>query len=292
MRDQKTVLITGSSSGFGHGVALAAAARGHTVFATMRETEDRNAAVAASLARTAEAEGWDLHVLDLDVADEKSVERAVSCAVAAAGSPDVVINNAGVGALGVLEGFTVEQMRRLFEVNVLGAFRVNRAVLPHMRLRGVGRIVYVSSGLGRFVLPFMAPYVSTKFALEGMAEAAAHELRGEGIDTTIVEPGAFGTSFVWNMLSPDEGERIAQYGPGKDLFAGMVRGLEEAEYQGPRLVVDALVALIEAEPGSGPLRLAVGADATAACGRINEAQAATQDEITGRLRVGEPAHAL
>ena len=177
----------------------------------------------------------------------------------------------------------MEQVQQVFDVNVFGVMRVNRAVLPHMRNRGSGHLIYVSSGLGRFVIPFVGPYTGTKFALEAMAEAASYELRGEGIDTTIVEPGAFGTPFGANMIQPKEAERLESYGPTQDMYAAMAKGFQEREYQDPQEVVDVLVELSESSSGDRPLRVPVGADSKMASTPINETQAQIQAAIEDRF---------
>lgn len=279
MATKRTVFITGASSGFGRDTAMQAAERGHAVFATMRGVDGKNADVAADMRERAETNGWDLHVLELDVTDQASIDAAVQAAIDAHGRIDVVINNAGYGTLGPAEGFTIDQVKHVFDVNVFGVVRVNQAVLPHLREQGAGHIIYLSSGLGRFVFPFVTPYASTKFAVEGLAEGWAYELRGEGIDTTIVEPGAFGTSFGENMAPAENAEVIEDYGPGKEAFEGLVRGFQTRESQDPQRVVDAMLELIESEPGDRPLRRPVGDDATMAATPINEAQAASQSAI-------------
>jgi NAD(P)-dependent dehydrogenase (short-subunit alcohol dehydrogenase family) len=279
MSEKRAVFITGSSSGFGFDAAEALADRGHTVFATMRGVEGKNAETAESLRFKAQEKGWDLHVLELDVTDEASVNEAVEAAVSQAGKLDVVINNAGVGTFGFQEAFTVEQVQQVFDINVFGVIRVNRAALPHMRSEGSGHVIYVSSGLGRFVFPFVGPYAGTKFALEAIAQAGAYELQGEGIDTTIVQPGAFGTTFAANMMQAREPERMESYGPAREMFAAMAKGFEEREYQDPQEVVDVLVELSESSPGQRPLRVPVGADSKMASGPINEAQEKAQAAI-------------
>ena len=279
MPDTRSIFITGSSSGFGRDAALALAARGHTVFATMRGTEGKNAGIATDMRSQAEENGWSLHVLDLDVTDEVSVNEAVAQAEASAGGIDVVINNAGVGTFGIQEAFHVEQVQQVFDVNVFGVMRVNRAVLPHMRERGQGHIIYITSGLGRFVFPFVGPYAGTKFALEAMAEAASYELTGEGIDTTIVEPGAFGTEFGDNMMPAADAARLETYGPARQMFANMAEAFANNPRQDPQMVVDALVELSESKPGDRPLRLPVGEDVTPVVGPMNEMHAQAQTAI-------------
>lgn len=279
MSDRRNIFITGASSGFGRDTALALAGRGHTVFATMRGVEGKNAETAADMLRLAAENGWSLHVLDLDVTQEGSVNAAVERAISLAGGIDVVINNAGLGTFGVEEAFTIEQVQQVFDVNVFGVMRVNRAVLPHMRERGNGHIIYISSGLGRFVFPFVGPYAGTKFALEAIAESSSYELAYEGIDTTIVQPGAFGTEFGDNMLQAGDTERLENYGPARQAFAAMAEAFARNERQDPQVVVDALVELSETKPGSRPLRRPVGEDVVPVCTPINEMMAQVQTDI-------------
>ena len=279
MSNSRSIFITGASSGFGRDAALKLAELGHTVFATMRGVDGKNADAARELSEQAAANGWKLHVLELDVTDQASVDAAVAQAIDSAGRIDVLINNAGIGTFGVQEAFPVEQVQQVFDVNVFGVLRVNRAALPHMRSQGSGHIIYISSGLGRFVFPFVGPYAGTKFALEGIAQAGAYELKGEGIDTTIVQPGAFGTTFGANMLQPHDAQVLESYGPAKEQFASMAQAFAELEYQDPKIVLDALVQLAESDPADRPLRVPVGADATMACTPINEAQDQAQQAI-------------
>ena len=211
--------------------------------------------------------------------DQAAVDAAVAYAIDTAGRIDVLINNAGVGTFGVQEGFPVEQVQEIFDVNVFGVPRVNRAPLPHLRERGSGHVIYLSSGLGRFVFPFVGPYAGTKFALEGMAHAAAYELKGAGIDTTIVEPRAFGTTFGANMIQAREPECLDGYGTAEDLFSAMAQSFAERQYQNPQLVVDTLVELVESDPVNRPMRVPVGEDSKMACTPINEAQELSQSAI-------------
>jgi NAD(P)-dependent dehydrogenase (short-subunit alcohol dehydrogenase family) len=279
MSEPRSIFITGASSGFGREAAQRLAENGHTVFATMRGVDGKNAAAAQGLRDRADANGWDLHILELDVTDPSAVDRAVAFAIDQAGRIDVLINNAGVGTFGVQEGFPVEQVQEVFDVNLFGALRVNRAALPYMRERGSGHLIYLSSGLGRFVFPFVGPYAGAKFALEAMAQAAAYELEAVGIDTTIVQPGAFGTAFGSKMIQAREADRLEGYGSTKELFSTMAQTFSEREYQDPQIVVDALVELAESDPADRPLRLPVGEDSKMASTPINEAQEQSQRAI-------------
>jgi NAD(P)-dependent dehydrogenase (short-subunit alcohol dehydrogenase family) len=259
----RVVLITGASTGFGRYASEEFARRGDRVFATMRETCGRNVDHAEALRQLANREKLSLDVLDLDVADEASVSAAVGQALERAGRLDVVINNAGIAALGVTEAFTPEQFKYLFDVNVLGAIRVNRAVLPAMRRQRSGLLIHVSSGAGRCTVPAMAPYCASKYAVESLADAYRYELRPFGVDSVLVEPGIYKTEIFDRYASPADRERLADYGPQAE-YAGRVLGVFQTaigapDAPGPRQVVDAFVRLADMEFGARPFRTVVSA---------------------------------
>ncbi len=257
----QTVLITGSSSGFGLLIARTLLEKGHTVFATMRDPGGRNAANASELRAFADSTSGALHVLDLDVTSDASVAAAVAQALDLEGRIDVVVNNAGYGSGGYAEAFTMDQFQRVFEVNVFGVQRVNRAVLPAMRAQGAGLLIHVSSTMGRIVLPFAAPYTSAKYAVEGLAESYRYELASTGVDVVIVEPGGFGTNFMANMVPAADEARIASYGPlaevPQQFWGGLGHMLEAENAPDPQDVADAISRLIETPAGSRPLRTVV-----------------------------------
>ena len=204
------VLITGASSGFGNLTARALAEAGHTVHAGMRETTGRNAPAVAALAEL----GLDLHSVEMDVLDQASVDAAVAQVLRASGHVDVVIHNAGHMVLGPAEAFTPEQLAQLYDVNVLSTQRVNRAVLPAMRERGAGLLLWIGSSSTRGGHPpFLAPYFAAKAGMDALAESYAAEVAKFGIDTTIVVPGAYpsGTNHFAHSGRPADAEREAAY---------------------------------------------------------------------------------
>ena len=281
MSDSKRVFITGASSGFGSDTVKALAEKGHTVYATMREVSGRNAGKARALESWAREGDCSVHVLELDVTDRASVSKAVAAAVDEGGI-DVLINNAGVGTWGIAEGFSVEQAQAIFNINLFGMMRLNHAVLPHFRQAGKGLVVYVSSGLGRIVYPFMAIYVSSKFAIEAFAESTSYELAPLGIQSVIVQPGAYGTKFFANAMYPTS-DVGSKYGPSAKMFEAFGRGLEERIKAGglgdPSEVVAALVEEVERPAGERPLRRTVGQDIMDPVTAINQ----TCDQIQGQL---------
>lgn len=175
-----TVLVTGSSSGFGRAIARHFHANGWNVIASMR-----------SPASEAEFTGRDrILVTRLDVQDRSTIGAAIESGISAFGKIDIVINNAGFGLNGIFEGMPREKIIEQFDVNVFGVMDVTRAILPHFRSRRSGIIVNVSSGVGAFAIPLASQYTASKFALEGFSEAISYELAAVGITVKIVEPGA------------------------------------------------------------------------------------------------------
>lgn len=285
MSHKQKILITGASSGFGLGAAKALAAAGHAVFASMRDAGGKNAAKAEELRRFADGGGHTIHVVEIDVTNDDSVAQGVAQMIDTAGGIDVLINNAGVGTWGLQEGFTPDQVRDLFDINVVGPLRMNRAVLPHMREARGGYIIYVSSGLGRIQLPFLGPYTASKHAVEAIAESGSYELGPQGIDTTILQPGAYGTSFLGNSILPKDGDIIEGQPKVKAMFEAFAGGFEERAKSGhlgdPQEIVDALVALVELPRSERPLRRTVGADVQVPVGAINDRCAEVQDQLLG-----------
>lgn len=257
----KRVLITGTSTGFGRDAAERLARRGDHVFATMRDVEGRNAEHREAMERLATHEGLRMRVLELDVTDQASVDGAVAAALAEAGGLDVVINNAGVAALGVTEAFTPEQFEEVFNVNVYGVVRVNRAVLPTMRRQRSGLLIHISSGAGRVTVPAMAAYSASKYALEAIADAYRYELSPFGVDSVLVEPGVYRTGIHDRLMQPADTARIASYGDTAQ-FADRVDGVFQAIVSAPDAagsdeVVDALIGLIDTAAERRPFRTVV-----------------------------------
>jgi NAD(P)-dependent dehydrogenase (short-subunit alcohol dehydrogenase family) len=185
------VLITGAATGIGNLTAKALAAAGHTVYAGMRDPAGRNAAHAREILGIARRDGVDLRVVELDVQSQESAGRAAKTVLDEVGQLDVVVHNAGHLVVGYAEAFTAEDIARLFDINVLGAQRVNRAVLPHMRARRSGTLPYVGSTTSVDVPPFMGPCVASKSAFDVLAQTTRYEVSQFGIETTIIMPGAF-----------------------------------------------------------------------------------------------------
>ncbi|EJJ30329.1 oxidoreductase [Rhizobium sp. CF142] len=247
---EKQFLITGVSSGFGRAFAQAALEKGHRVVGTVRDEEA--AALFESL-----APGRAMAVR-LDVTDIEAIEPAVAGIERAIGPVDVLINNAGYGHEGTLEESPIEEMRRQFEVNVFGAVGMMKAVLPFMRRRRAGHIINITSMGGFITMPGIAYYCGSKFALEGISEVLAKEVKAFGIAVTAVAPGSFRTDWAGrSMIRTDRS--IADY---DSLFDPIRRGREEKSGKqagDPRKAAAAVLALVEAE--NPPVHLLLGADA-------------------------------
>ena len=275
----KTVLITGCSTGFGRTSAEAIARKGYRVFATMRDSAGRNRSHREALELLAKQENLPLRVLEMDVTNDASVASAVREALNSAEQIDVVVNNAGVAQLGITEAYTIPRMQRLFEVNVFGAARVNRAVLPAMRRQRSGLLIHVSSAAGRVVVPYFGIYCASKFALEALADSYRFELAPFGVDSVVVEPGIHRTPILENFQEPDDEARAAEYRPGGD-YTTQVKGVFDAanaapETPGPEDVAAAFIQLIEMAPGTRPFRTVP----TAAMAPLLEAYNAAADQI-------------
>lgn len=276
------VLVTGASSGFGKLTVETLARAGHRVFAGMRAPEGRNAGAAAEL--SAKAPG-SIEIVDLDVTDDRSAEAAGARVEERAGALDVLVNNAGVAALGITEAFTTEQARALFDVNVLGVHRMNRAALPLLRRAGGGLVVHLSSTLGRYVMPFLGLYTASKFAVEALAEAYRYELAPLGIEVVLVQPGTFPTRMLATLEPPADTARLDGYGGQNELLAGMSAGLA-ASMQGPaapdpQAVADAVLRVVSAPPGERPARTVVDPQGGAHVEELNRRAAEVQAQVFG-----------
>lgn len=261
---KSVILVTGASSGFGLMTARALAEAGHTVYASMRETTGRNAPRVAEIAGWAQAEGVDLRTVELDVQSDASVGAAVARIIADAGRIDVVVHNAGHMVLGPAEAFTPDQFIQQYDVNVLGAQRVNRAALPHLRARGEGLMVWVGSSSTRGgTPPFLAPYFAAKAAMDALAVSYAPELASWGIETVIVVPGAFtkGTNHFAHAGTPTDTARAAEYesGPYAGIADKALKGLASLEPADadPSEVARQIARVVDAPFGKRPFRVHV-----------------------------------
>ena len=258
------VLVTGASSGFGLMTAKALAEAGHTVYASMRETAGRNAPQVADVAAWAAENKADLRTVELDVQSDASAEAGIAQIIADAGRLDVIVHNAGHMVFGPAEAFTPEQLIQQYDVNVLGAQRVNRAALPHLRGQHKGLLVWVGSSSTRGgTPPFLGPYFAAKAAMDALAVTYSTELALWGIETTIMVPGAFtkGTNHFAHSGKPADTARVAEYESGP--YAGIadkalkgLAGLEPADAD-PSEVAREIVRVVGLPFGKRPFRVHV-----------------------------------
>lgn len=280
-----SVLVTGCSSGFGDLIARTLASDGHRVYATMRGVQSRNATAADTLRQWAREHSLALDVLELDVADDESVRTALAHVLASADGIDVVVNNAGAAAVGPLEAFSIEQMAGLLSVNVLGPMRVNNAVLPTMRARQSGLIVWITSTLGRVLPGRGGLYPATKWAAEGFAESLHYQVAPFGIDVAIVEPGSFPTPATFKSMEAANQEIAAAYAARAPANA-VARQPAAAGHQppDPQEVADAVKRLIELPAGQRPLRTVVGPVFTEGVAEYNQTYELVRSHLQDVLR--------
>ncbi len=183
-------LVTGATSGIGKEAARAFVAAGFEVIGTGRNTSGLTPSAGVTY-------------LNLDVASDDSATAAVAEVIDRFGRIDVLVNNAGIGSAGAVEENSVAQAQNVFNINIFGAMRMTKAVLPHMRAQGGGRVINISSVLGVAPQPFMALYVASKHAIEGYSESLDHEVREHGVRVLLVQPAYTKTSFDTNAAQPD-----------------------------------------------------------------------------------------
>jgi len=240
----KVWFITGASRGFGRVWADAALKRGDKVAATARKLE--------SIAGLKEKYGENVLTLELDVTNAAQVKEVVEQAHKHFGRLDIVLNNAGYSLVGNIEEAGADDIRALYETNVLGPVAVIQAALPLLRKQGGGHILGTSSGLGHVTLPVIGYYCSSKWAFEAIHESLAAEIKPFGIKVTIIEPGAYATEFG--------SQESLKFSPGMDIYADMkaqlferMRGMKRGD---PEATPQALFQIVDAE--NPPLRFNLG----------------------------------
>lgn len=254
------VLITGAATGIGNLTARSLAAAGHIVYASMRDPDGKNADRAQALRATATSDGVELQVIELDVQSQHSADRAVRTVLDRSGRLDVVIHNAGHLFVGYVEAFTAEDIARLFDTNAIGAHRLNRSVLPHMRGRGSGTLLYVGSTIPITIPPFLGPYVASKAAMDALALTTSYEVGQFGIETVIIMPRAFtqGTEHFGDASHADDAAVTAAYAKldplvarNEDATSSLFRAGVDAH---PVSVADEITRILALPVGDKPLR--------------------------------------
>lgn len=281
----KSALITGASSGFGYLTALHLSRLGAKVIASMRNFDGGERPEAKLLAETAESEGLDLQLVEIDVLDDTLIASGVARAEEIAGGAlDVLVNNAGIGMAGPVEINDMEATRLIFETNLFGYLRMARAVLPGMRAKNEGQIFNVSSQLGRILIPGLGMYCATKFGVEAMFEIMAYELAPFGVDVTIIQPGGYPTK-IWEngrrysntLLTRIGDERAGAYEGHIQMASGMMSGAYSTD---PNDVPRAIAEIMAMPAGKRPLRRPVHPN-TSATDAANAAMAQIQAGVLG-----------
>lgn len=256
------VLITGAATGIGRLTAETLARGGYRVFASMRNIKGRNAEHRIALQSMAKAENLSLDVVEMDILQDNSVDAAISEVLEKAGKLDVLIHNAGHLVLGPTEAFSPDQVLQNYDVNVVGAHRVNRAVLPHMRERAHGTLLWISSTTvhGGFP-PFLGPYGAAKAGMDSLAGSLALEVSRFGIETVMVSPGAFttGTDHFPKASPPADEARVGAYSRYDDVTHSIgerLSALMPADAH-PQAVAEEVLRVLNLEHGTRPFRVMV-----------------------------------
>lgn len=273
----KKIFITGTSTGFGKLTAITLSKAGHTVIAGMRGTNGKNEAAAKELAAIPNVE-----VVDIDVTDDNSVSKAFEQTLAKYGAIDVLINNAGVAGYGVWESWSIDQIKNMFEVNFYGVIRTYQAVLPSMREAKNGLIINLTSGASGHTLPFMGPYLASKFGVESITEGIQDELSQYGIENVSIQPGVYPTEMNSGQkagFQADKADIIAAYGDESaasfNALGGALFGKMAQYDMNPQTIADGILSLVNMEKGTRPLRLPLDAIA----------QGTDQEFITARADI-------
>jgi NAD(P)-dependent dehydrogenase (short-subunit alcohol dehydrogenase family) len=288
------VLVTGAGSGFGRATAIELARAGHVVYASMRRDDlaGHSKERWASLRSVASEERLDLRPLELDVQEDASCRAAVDRIVADEGRLDVAMNNAAMMMHGLTEAFRPEQVLQILDLNAVSWLRVNRAVLPVMRRANKGLLVYTGSGINCFPDPFTGPYAASKAAGDVLAEVIAFETARYGIETVIVQPGAYtsGTDHFKHAVGPLDQEVARQYRKMEGLSDQLTHRLDGANLSGRRhdigKVAEAIRDIIAMAPGTRPKRIDIdprGRDV----GKINDLTAQLQRDFFGRMGMAD-----
>ncbi len=256
---KQIILVTGAGTGIGKLTAQSLAEAGHVVYASMRDIAGRNSGRAAEMRSYAAAKGLQLHPLELDVLSQASTDAAAATIVREQGHLDVVMQNAGHLGVGPTEAFMPEEITKVFDTNVLGAQRVNRAVLPYLRKQESGLMLWISSTTtkGGFP-PFMGPYGAAKAAMDSLAVTLAYEIARFGIETSIVVPGAFtkGTDHFPSAGKPADATTAAaysRYDGVMDQIGARLSALMPDDAD-PQAVADEIVRIVGLPAGQRPMR--------------------------------------
>ncbi|WP_445772690.1 SDR family oxidoreductase [Shewanella sp.] len=253
----KTVVITGSSSGFGKMSVKQFADKGHKVYAAMRNANSKNLDAKNELQSYSE----NIVVVDMDVSSEASVNAAIAQIMQKEQAIDVLINNAGIMHMGVTEAFSVEQAQQLMDTNFYGVIRTVQAVAPHMRKAGKGLIINTTSVVGRVSWPFTGTYSASKAAVEAYSQSLKFELAPSGVEVILVEPGPSATNLAGSFKPEAHAQVVAENPQLKAIIDNMIGSFDQVLQDpktDPQHVVDAYLTLVDMAHGTRPTRTAIG----------------------------------
>jgi NAD(P)-dependent dehydrogenase (short-subunit alcohol dehydrogenase family) len=257
----KTILITGTSTGFGKLMTKTLAEAGNTVIAGMRGVDGKNATAAQELGGLANVE-----VVEIDVTSDDSVKQAFEKVLSRYGHIDVLINNAAVSGYGLLEAYSLDQIRNMFEVNFYGVLRTIQAVLPGMRQEKSGLIINLTSGASGHTLPFMIPYMASKFGVESITEGLSEELKTYGIESVSIQPGVYPTEMNNGSKAGVHADRPEIAGAYGEEASERFNALGTAFYNkmtefnmNPQVIADGVLKLVQMDRGTRPLRFPLDA---------------------------------
>ncbi|MCF0058546.1 SDR family NAD(P)-dependent oxidoreductase [Dyadobacter sp. CY356] len=255
------ILITGTSTGFGKLMTITLSKAGHTVIAGMRGVNGKNADAARELSAIPNVD-----VFELEITSDESIKSAVDFALNKYGKIDVLINNAAVTGYGLLEAYSIDQVKSMFEVNFFSVLRSYQAVLPSMRQNRNGLIINITTGASGHTLPFMIPYFASKFGLESITEGMQDELRDYGIENVSIQPGVYPTEMnngTKTGVNADKPEIIEEYGDAAarkfNAMGASMFGKMTSFNMDPQIIADGVLKLVNMEKGSRPLRLPLDA---------------------------------
>lgn len=270
------VFITGTSTGFGKLTTKTLSKAGYTVIAGMRDVEGKNADAARELSQLTNVE-----VVEIDITKDDSVNEAFTSVLAKYGHIDVLVNNAAVSGFGLLEAYSIDQIKHMFDVNFYGVIRTYQAVLPAMRKARKGLIINITSGASGHTMPFMIPYFASKFGVESITEGLQDELSEYGIDNVSIQPGVYPTEMNSGQkagVHADKPDITEAYGESATqkfnaIGAGLFGKMKEFNMD-PQVIADGVLELIEMPAGTRPLRKPLDAIAQGTDIEFIEARAA------------------
>jgi NAD(P)-dependent dehydrogenase (short-subunit alcohol dehydrogenase family) len=272
----RIIFITGTSTGFGKLTTITLSEAGYTVIAGMRDAKGKNASAAQELSLLPNVD-----VVDIDITIDKSVNTAFQGVLAKYGKIDVLINNAAMAGYGLLEAYTIDQIKKMFDVNFYGVIRTYQAVLPSMRAAKKGLIINITSGASGHTLPFMIPYLASKFGVESITEGLQDELSDFGIENVSIQPGVYPTEMNTGAkagINSDKPEITAEYGEASAAkFNAIGAGLfgKMAEFNmDPQVIANGILKLVEMQDGTRPLRFPLDAIAQGTDQEFIDARAA------------------